>query len=129
MGRESADRFARQLDGVAAPSHDRRLQAMVRAAHALQPGEQLSRRAHERGKNAMLAAYRRALSPVESRENAGSRDDHGSAVAPHVVQVITPNGLRVVMADLEEITPQRAAEIAKQAAELLKLHAPAEEPL
>lgn len=89
---------------------------MLAAARALGPAETLSETARGRTLAAALRELRRE--DVAPGPDAGTRDG-GDELAPHTAQVTTNDGLKVVMADVEPISEERAAAAAKLAAGLI----------
>lgn len=124
--RDRAERLARQLQGIGPTSHDPKTRAMIAVAQGLAPAEPLSETTRSRTKSLALRELRRASAPVEPQAEAGSRDGLDT-LAPHTARVTTAEGVQIVMADLEHISEDRAAEIAKKAAALVARMAAAEE--
>jgi hypothetical protein len=99
---------------------------MLAVARDLAPAEPLSETARSHTLAMALRELRRPATESQPADDAGTRDGL-DALAPHTAMVTTPDGVEVVMADLEGIPPERAAEIADRAAKLIAQVAAAEE--
>lgn len=114
---EQSERLERALGGGPVP-HDDESRQMLAAAGALRPGDQRSPSRVNDTKSAMLREYVRAQSPLEAREDAGSRDGLDEPMI-HRQEIELPGGGQVVLTDIEDITPERAQEVAERLAGLL----------
>ncbi|MET8696828.1 hypothetical protein ABZV65_30310 [Streptomyces bauhiniae] len=100
---EAADRLERALTGGPVP-HDAETRHMLAAAGALAPDTTRSPARIRSTREAMLNAFRRANAPVEAREDAGTGDGLDE-VSLHREEATLPGGARIVLSDMEEITP------------------------
>ncbi|MFP3990965.1 hypothetical protein U9R90_26560 [Streptomyces sp. E11-3] len=91
---------------------------MLAAAGAMRPGHRRSPARVQATKEAMLREYERAQNSRESREDAGTGDGLGEQVI-HREEIELPGGGHVVLADIEAITPERAAKTAARIARIL----------
>ncbi|MEU6460362.1 hypothetical protein [Streptomyces sp. NPDC046976] len=66
----------------------------------------------------MLREFARAQNSLEAREDAGSGDGLDEPVL-HREEVELPDGGRLVLTDIEEITPERAERVAGRISRIL----------
>ena len=112
-----AERLERALDGGPIP-HDPDTRRSLAAAGGLTAGQGRSPARIKATHDAMMTAFMRTLSPVETREDAGT-DDGLDEMELHRTEVALPNGGQLVVSDLEEITSDRLDEAAQAAAKIL----------
>ena len=87
-------------------------------AGALTPGHRRSPARIQQTHDAMMLAFQRARQPLETRDDAGSGD--GLEETPlHREEVPLPGGGRLVVSDIEEISPERLEQAAEQFARIL----------
>ncbi|MFJ7004174.1 hypothetical protein ACIQU7_23430 [Streptomyces albidoflavus] len=99
-------RVERALDGGPTP-HDAAARRMLAAAGSLAPSHSRRNPARvQQTHDAMLAAFRRTLEPLASREDAGTGDGLEESDL-HRTEVPLCDGTQLVVSDLEEITPDR----------------------
>ncbi|MCX4976412.1 hypothetical protein [Streptomyces sp. NBC_00620] len=115
---DQGESLERALDGGPVP-HDEDTRQMLAGAGALQPGHQRSPARVQATKDAMLREYARAQNPPEAREDAGSGDGLDEPVI-HREEVELPDGGQLFLADIEEITPERAETTAAHIARILE---------
>ncbi|MEU6756082.1 hypothetical protein [Streptomyces sp. NPDC046685] len=115
---QASERLERALDGGPIP-HDQETRRALAAAGALAPGSHRSPARIAETHDAMLLAFQRAMNPLATREDAGSEDGLDETDL-HRTEVALPDGGRLVVSDLEEITPERLEEAAKQFAAVLE---------
>ncbi|WP_280890956.1 hypothetical protein [Streptomyces sp. LBL] len=70
-------------------------------------------------KDAMLREFARAQKPPEAREDAGSGDGLDESVI-HREEIELPDGGHLILTDIEDITPKRAATTAARIARILE---------
>ncbi|MFZ3557240.1 hypothetical protein [Streptomyces sp. BH055] len=116
--RDESERLERALDGGPVP-HDEDVRRMVAGAGALKPGSRRSPSRVRFTREAMLREYERAQNPQDVREDAGTGDGL-EEVEIHRQEVELPGGGRVVLADIEAITPERAEKTAAYIARVLQ---------
>ncbi|MEU5978458.1 hypothetical protein [Streptomyces sp. NPDC047315] len=68
--------------------------------------------------DAMMLAFERTLNPLKTRDDAGTGDGLEEPEL-HREEIALPGGGRLVMSDLEPITPDRVDEAAAMYAEIL----------
>ncbi|WP_130340359.1 hypothetical protein [Streptomyces sp. BK022] len=100
---EAADRLERALAGGPVP-HDAETRRMLAAAGALAPDTTRSPARIKSTRDAMLNAFRRANAPVDTRQDAGTGDGL-EEVRLHREETTLPGGGRLILSDMEEITP------------------------
>ncbi|WP_208874959.1 hypothetical protein [Streptomyces sp. PBH53] len=84
---------------------------MLAAAAALRPGYRRDPARVRATREAALREFRRAQEPQEVREDAGTNDGLDE-LEIHREEVELPGGGRLVLSDIEEITPERAEKAA-----------------
>jgi hypothetical protein len=115
---DGTERLERALEGGPRP-HDAETRRLLAVAGALAPSYTRSTARVQATHDAMMTAFQRTLNPLETREDAGSGD--GLEETPlHREEVALPGGGRLVISDLEEITPERLDETAGVIAEILQ---------
>ncbi|RZU28197.1 hypothetical protein EV284_6363 [Streptomyces sp. BK022] len=77
---------------------------MLAAAGALAPDTTRSPARIKSTRDAMLNAFRRANAPVDTRQDAGTGDGL-EEVRLHREETTLPGGGRLILSDMEEITP------------------------
>ena len=117
---KAAARLERALSGESVP-HDAETRRAVAAAGALAPGHTRSPARIEQTREAMMAAYYRALNPVEGRADAGTTDGLDE-IDLHKTEFALPDGGELVVSNLEEITPQQLEELAAILADKARDH-------
>lgn len=91
---------------------------MLAAAGALRPGYQRSPSRVRDAKEAMLREFARVQNPQEAREDAGSGDGLDEPEI-HREEIELPDGVQLVLTDIEDITPERAEKTAARIARIL----------
>ncbi|MEU0427172.1 hypothetical protein ABZ235_26805 [Streptomyces canus] len=114
---EQSERLERALDGGPTP-HDEETREMLAAAGALRPGYQRSPSRVRDAKEAMLREFARVQNPQEAREDAGSGDGLDEPEI-HREEIELPDGVQLVLTDIEDITPERAEKTAARIARIL----------
>jgi hypothetical protein len=114
---DQSERLERALEGGPTP-HDEETRQMLAAAGALQPGYRRSPSGVRATKEAMLREFARAQNQQEAREDAGSSDGFDEPEL-HREEIELPDGGQLVLTDVEEITPERAAKTADRIARIL----------
>jgi hypothetical protein len=115
---KASARLERALEGGPVP-HNPETRRALAAAGALAPGHARSRARIEATHDAMMLAFQRTLNPLDTRDDAGTGDGLEETEL-HRQEVALPGGGRIVISDLEEITPDRVEEAANQIAEILE---------
>lgn len=114
---DKAERLERALEGGPTP-HDADTRHALAAAGALAPGHVRSPERIQQTEDAMMAAFMRALSPLESRDDAGSGDGlEETELYREVIEL--PDGGEAIISDLEKITPELLEESTAVAVEIL----------
>ncbi|WP_399554053.1 hypothetical protein [Streptomyces anulatus] len=111
-------RLERALEGGPLP-HDAETRRCLAAAGALAPGHKRSQARIQATHDAMMLAFQRTLTPVESRSDAGTSDGL-EEVELHRREVALPGGGSMIVSDLEEITADRLDETVDQIATALE---------
>jgi hypothetical protein len=114
---KASERLERALEGGPIP-HDSETRQLLAAAGALAPGHTRNPARIEQTREAMMAAFMRTLTPLETRDDAGTGDGLDE-VELHRTEISLPGGGQLVVSDLEAITPERLEETAAAAAEIL----------
>ncbi|MER5222816.1 hypothetical protein [Streptomyces flaveus] len=114
---DQSERLERALEGGPIP-HDEETRQMLAAAGALQPGDRRSPSRVSATREAMLREYARVQNPQETREDAGSGDGLDEPEL-HREEIELPDGGQLVLTDIEDITPERAAKTAARIARIL----------
>ncbi|MBZ6253646.1 hypothetical protein KVH27_35440 [Streptomyces olivaceus] len=112
-----SERLERALDGGPIP-HDAETRRLLAAAGALAPGFTRDPARVQATEDAMMLAFERAMNPLTKRENAGT-DDGLEETELHREEVALPGGGRMVVSDLEHITPDRLDEATQMYADIL----------
>ncbi|NML55206.1 hypothetical protein HHL19_35220 [Streptomyces sp. R302] len=111
------ERLEQALEGTLAPQ-DPETRRLMAAAGSLAPSFARDPARIEQTRQSVMAAYLRTLNPEPARDEAGS-DDGLEQVDLHRAEVELPGGGRVVISDIEEITPERLNETTAAMAEIL----------
>ncbi|MEU5748265.1 hypothetical protein ABZ804_22335 [Streptomyces sp. NPDC047726] len=114
---QGSERLERALEGGPIP-HDNDTRLALAAAGALMSGHTRNPARIQSTHDAMMAAFQRTLNPLESRDGAGS-DDGLEETELHRQEVALPGGGKLVVSDLEEITPERLEATTQMMAEIL----------
>ncbi|CAL9326790.1 hypothetical protein [Streptomyces sp. SudanB91_2054] len=112
-----SERLERALEGGPIP-HDAETRRLMAAAGALAPGYTRDPARIQATEDAMMLAFERAMNPLKTRENAGT-DDGLEETELHREEVALPGGGRMVVSDLEQITPDRLDEATQMYADIL----------
>lgn len=123
---KAGERLERALEGGPLP-HDSETRRLLGAAGALAPGHTRSPARIQQTHDAMMLAFQRALNPVETRGNAGSSDGLDD-VELHRKELALPGGGKMVVSDIEEISPEALEEAAEMYAAILEERAQAKDP-
>lgn len=115
---DGAERLERALEGGPIP-HDGETRRLLAAAGTLAPGYTRDPARVQATEDAMMLAFDRAMKPLEQREDAGTGDGLEETEL-HREEVALPGGGRLVVSDLEHITPARLDEAAQMYAEILE---------
>jgi hypothetical protein len=115
--RDKDARLERALEGGPVP-HDADTRRALAAAGALAPGHTRDPKRIRQTRDAMMLAFQRALNPVETRDDAGSGDGLDDFEL-HREEVALPDGGRMVVSDIEKISPEVLEEAAEMYAEIL----------
>ncbi|MGY4935822.1 hypothetical protein ACWD7T_32940 [Streptomyces sp. 900116325] len=115
---KGAERLDRALEGGPIP-HDADTRLALAAAGALASGHSRNPARVQQTHDAMMVAFQRALTPVESRDDAGTSDGLEETEL-HRKEVLLPGGGKLIVSDLEEITDERLEETAQKMAEILE---------
>ncbi|MFG2408723.1 hypothetical protein ACGFR8_31150 [Streptomyces brevispora] len=115
---DGSERLERALDDGPVP-HDAETRLLLAAAGALAPGYPRSASRVQATHDAMMLAFERTLNPLETRADAGS-DDGLDETELHREEVVLPSGGRIVMSDLEHISPERLEEATQMYADILE---------
>ncbi|MDR3079537.1 MAG: hypothetical protein LBV60_01165 [Streptomyces sp.] len=113
----SAKRLERALEGGPIP-HDADTRRALAAAGGLTPGHGRNPARVQQTHDAMMAAFKRTLDPSGTRADAGTNDGL-EEMDLHRGEVSLPGGGRLVISDIEKITPERLEEATLIAAEIL----------
>lgn len=114
---QASDRLERALSGGPIPHEEDGRRALA-AAGALAPASHRSPARVQATHDAMMREFMRALNPQEVRQDAGSADGLEEPEL-HRRETTLPDGSRLVLSDLEEITPERAERAAAEIAAIL----------
>lgn len=114
---DGSERLERALEGGPVP-HDAETRRLLAAAGALSPGYTRDPARVKATEEAMMLAFERAMKPLKKRDDAGT-DDGLEEPELHREEVALPGGGRMVISDLEEITPERLDEATQMYAEIL----------
>ncbi|MFC9280936.1 hypothetical protein [Streptomyces collinus] len=115
---DGSERLERALEGGPTP-HDSETRRLLAAAGALAPGYTRDPARVQATEDAMMLAFERAINPVKKRDDAGT-DDGLDETELHREEVALPGGGRMVISDLEEITPERLDEATQMYADILR---------
>ncbi|MEU5425526.1 hypothetical protein AB0H73_07940 [Streptomyces olivoreticuli] len=115
---DQSESLERALDGGPIP-HDEETRRMLAAAGALRPGYRRSPARVRATREAMLREYARAQNPQKTREDAGTGDGLDEPEI-HREEMDLPGGGRLVLTDIEAITPERAEKTAARIARILQ---------
>ncbi|MEU9354967.1 hypothetical protein AB0D65_29230 [Streptomyces griseoloalbus] len=118
---KASERLERALEGGPIP-HDTDTRRALAAAGALAPGHTRSPERIQQTHDVMMAAFMRALNPLETRDDAGT-DDGLEQTELHRTEIELPGGGQLVVSDIEEITPERLEETAAAMAKILERRA------
>ncbi|MER6109264.1 hypothetical protein [Streptomyces hirsutus] len=116
-GADGSDRLERALEGGPIP-HDAETRRLLAAAGALAPGYTRDPARVQATHDALLHAFDRALNPLEEREDSGTHDGLDE-IELHREEIALPGGGRMVVSDLEPITPDRLEQAAEMYAAIL----------
>jgi hypothetical protein len=114
---DESERLERALEGGPTP-HDAETRRLLAAAGALAPGYTRDPARVQATEDAMLLAFDRTMNPLQTRDDAGT-DDGLDETELHREEVALPGGGRMVISDLEEITPERLDEATQMYAAIL----------
>ncbi|MET9776115.1 hypothetical protein ABZ023_17975 [Streptomyces sp. NPDC006367] len=114
---KGSERLERALEGGPLP-HDAETRRLLAAAGALAPGYTRDPARIQATEDAMMLAFERAMNPLKKREDAGT-DDGLEETELHREEVALPGGGRMVVSDLEHITPDRLDEATQMYADIL----------
>lgn len=118
---QASERLERALTGGPIP-HDTETRRGLAAAGALAPTCHRSAARVRATHDAMLLAFQRTLNPPTTLDDAGTGDGLEETQL-HRTEVSLPGGGKLVVSDLEEITPRRLEEAAEQIAAILESRA------
>lgn len=118
---DGTERLERALSDGPVP-HDSETRLLLAAAGALAPGQTRSTARVQATHDAMMLAFERTLNPLETRSDAGS-DDGLEETELHREEVVLPGGSRMVISDLERISPDRLEEATQMYADILERRA------
>ncbi|MGW2550008.1 hypothetical protein [Streptomyces sp. NPDC001635] len=114
-------RLERALEGGPIP-HDSETRRSLAAAGSLAPGHTRNPARIRQTHDAMMLAFQRAMNPVEARDDAGTGDGLDDFEL-HREEVALPGGGRLVVSDIEPITPEALEEAAGMYADILERRA------
>jgi AcrR family transcriptional regulator len=114
---QASERLERALSGGPLP-HDEDTRRLLAAAGALAPSNRRSPARIKATHDAMMRAFERTLTPLEVRDDSGT-DDGLEEPELHRREITLPGGGRLVVSDLEEITPERLEEAAERFSAIL----------
>ncbi|MFF0698416.1 hypothetical protein ACFYU4_38000 [Streptomyces tendae] len=112
-----SERLERALEGGPTP-HDAETRRLLAAAGTLAPGYTRDPARIQATEDAMMLAFERTMNPLKKRDNAGT-DDGLEETELHREEVALPGGGRMVVSDLEHITPDRLDEATQMYADIL----------
>ncbi|WP_086825683.1 hypothetical protein [Streptomyces sp. NRRL B-24572] len=103
---DQSERLERALEGGPVP-HDEETRRLLAAVGALRPGYRRDPARARATREAALREFERALNPQAVREDAGTNDGLDEPEI-HQHEVELSDGGRLLLSDIEPITPERA---------------------